>query len=241
MQMSKLSTLTRNVESFIGVPQDLNKPLPWPKTDILKRLQRFTSEDIVAWHKVNFAWIQLTKCQPLLDLSNIVATSLENAVNTAELWIKLLKGEKVGPKNLPLTNRFMLSWTLMDILKALQAFQIVKLDASLRQCHILPMVTRYLRRTYELTLLLGQLLYPGNDCCWFYYSWLYIKETKLEDFDFDGREDYVQVPDPTLAGVLGDDEKMEDYYLPLFPSPPVFYRNKGPYGPAILRNYAAST
>lgn len=239
--MSKLSTLIRTVEIFKGRKEDINLRLPWNKKDILTRLDRCTDVDIIDWHQHYYSWIIEQQYPPLESLCTDVAQCLLSATTKIKQWMSQLddtKGKGRPSSSSKLPNRMFLAWTLLDVEKALKVFKRVYYDSNLHLCDLRLMVLIYLRKTYELMLLLGQMLYStGDEACFLSEAWIFIQETNLQDFCFDGKEDYDRVADPTLAGVIVDVRAVPEHYLSRHAGPPIWYLNRGPYGPAVMRNY----
>lgn len=217
----------------------MNLPLPWTNNCLVTWLDRCFLVDIEEWHQHKLLWIQETNCPALGELCKNVYESLLPAYTKAKLLRSVFQGDQTLPHGV--TGRLILSWALVDIQKAFGAFEVISTNAELAPYHIRQMTMLYLGQAYELMLLLGRMLYPpDSDICWLTESWSYLKQHNLADFEFDGPQDYKCVADPTLAGVLADSMAVPEQYLPANPGPPAYYRNQGPYGPAILRNYFAT-
>ena len=101
--------------------------------------------------------------------------------------------------------------------------------------HIKDMVLRYLRPVFEVTIILGMISFPPGRECFFGSLREMLQHSHLEAFYFDKPEDYVQVEDTTLSGVIAPAEKTPDCFLPMYPTVPFLHRNNRPYGPTILR------
>lgn len=82
------------------------------------------------------------------------------------------------------------------------------------------MVLTYLRKVYDMIVILGELYFsPGTDGYFTYFTEV-LQTNDLRNFKFDRVEDYGRIRDPTLNGVIADEAAVPGCYLPAYSTPP---------------------
>jgi hypothetical protein len=92
--------------------------------------------------------------------------------------------------------------------------------------HIKDMVLRCLKLAFKVTRILGMILFSSrSEPCWFRWSTEMLEHTQLDNFHFDKPEDYLQIEDTTLSGVITPAEEIPDCFFPMYRTAPFLFQN----------------
>jgi hypothetical protein len=246
--MASLYNIRTFLETLKGPPRDEHRPSHWTKRELEEHLRRCpTPPKIYEWHLVNVSWIHAHGNPALKILCNTVASCLVSASKEALLLRKFASGIIILPANISTdaqttvrihTDRHLIIRALEEMLSAFEAFAVVDKDSSLRQSHIKAMIMEYLRKSWEMMLVLGLLCWDHQtDSLWFENLQSFLYQTQLRDFKFDSELDYKRrMDDPTVTGVINHQSQVPATCIPMHPTPPYLIRDSGTYARTIQIN-----
>jgi hypothetical protein len=195
-------------------------PLNWSRKALQAHLSHCLSPR-EAWdfHTRQLHWIRHeARSQKLEELASTVASSLVLGTGTARYLRRWADG-RIELSN-GTTDRLMVIHVFDHLITAFKAFGTLSSDPDMETRYFKDMVLTYLRKVYDMIVILGELYFsPGTDGYFTYFTEV-LQTNDLRNFKFDRVEDYGRIRDPTLNGVIADEAAVPGCYLPAYSTPP---------------------